>query len=113
MAFGELIKRARFEQNLTLEEVAQATDLSVSYVYKLENGAQLMPKLSTITKFSEFLGISERSLLGCEGDHIEALKFTILARGMAGESVRMTPKVIKLLETLTRMTAEDEMDLEM
>jgi len=113
MAFGQFIKQARLEQNLTLEEVAQAVGLDASNVSRLENNAYLLPKLSTITKFSEFLGISERSLLGCEGDHIEALKFTILARGMAGESVRMTPKVIKLLETLTRMTAEDEMDLDM
>lgn len=55
MEFGSLLKRKRIERNLTLEELANKTGVSVAYLSRLENGIRVNPSIKIIQKIDKAL----------------------------------------------------------
>ncbi|MDU7150095.1 MAG: helix-turn-helix transcriptional regulator [Clostridium sp.] len=55
MEFGSLLKRKRIERNLTLEELANKTGVSVAYLSRLENGIRVNPSMKIMQKIDKAL----------------------------------------------------------
>jgi transcriptional regulator with XRE-family HTH domain len=53
---GQRIKTVRTEKNITSEQLAERSGLSVTYISRLENGRQ-SPTLSALYKLAKGLGI--------------------------------------------------------
>lgn len=54
---GERIKRLRIEKNLTLKNISEKTDLSISFISQLEHG-KTSATLESFKKISDALGVS-------------------------------------------------------
>lgn len=51
---GELLKNIRQAKRITINEVAEATGLSVSYISRLEGGSRTNPTIDVLVNLSEF-----------------------------------------------------------
>lgn len=70
--FGERVRAHRKERGLTIEQLAEAADLSNNHVSEIER-AKSNPRLDTIGAIAEALGLSTRALVeGRRGD-VESL----------------------------------------
>lgn len=58
MNFGNLLREQRIKSNLTLEELANKTGISVSYLSRLENGIRVNPSIKIIQKIYKVLRVS-------------------------------------------------------
>jgi transcriptional regulator with XRE-family HTH domain len=63
--FGERVRELRLERDLTQEELAEATSLSVEYVSKIERGLA-SPSFSVIARLIEVLEVSPHELFQLE-----------------------------------------------
>ncbi|MFC1496295.1 helix-turn-helix domain-containing protein [Candidatus Margulisiibacteriota bacterium] len=61
-SLGNRIKLLRQQQGLTLEKLAFVSDLAKGNLSEIEKG-QIDPKLTTLSKISEGLGISLKELV--------------------------------------------------
>lgn len=86
MTIGEIIKRFRKENNMTIQEFADQSGLSKAYVSILENGKRfgsnkkVAPTMETYNKVSSAMGVSVNSLINAmngEEDEAEPLIVTI------------------------------------
>jgi DNA-binding XRE family transcriptional regulator len=57
MTFGQKLRRARERAKLTQEALAQAADMSVSSIVKMEAG-RMVPSWTTVQALSRALGLS-------------------------------------------------------
>jgi|GEM_PF-3252927 len=55
MELGNLLRKQRVERNLTLEELASKTGISVGYLSRLENGIRVNPSMKIIQKIDKAL----------------------------------------------------------
>lgn len=62
MNIGEKLKKARQEKNMKLRDVADATNLSISYISDIENGNST-PPVDTLTSLCRALDLSIYSVL--------------------------------------------------
>ena len=62
-SMGMVLKRLRKEKGLTLEELAERADVSISYLHHIEHGTRKAP-LSTLESLAQILGINLYELLG-------------------------------------------------
>ncbi len=60
---GEKIKNLRTEKGLSLEQLAQMTDSSKSYLWELENREQTNPSLDKLNKLANALGVTSEFLV--------------------------------------------------
>lgn len=60
--FGKRVKQKRIERNLTQEELAEKTDLSVGYIGMIERGKRL-PSLDTFVIIADELNVTADELL--------------------------------------------------
>ena len=60
---GEKIKHLRNEKGLSLEQLAQITDSSKSYLWELENRDQANPSLEKINKLAVALDVTAEFLV--------------------------------------------------
>jgi transcriptional regulator with XRE-family HTH domain len=60
---GEKIKNLRTEKGLSLEQLAQMTDSSKSYLWELENREQANPSLEKINKLAVALNVTAEFLV--------------------------------------------------
>lgn len=63
---GEKIRIERKRLKLTLEELAEKTDSSKSYIWELENRPVVRPSAEKITKIAEVFGVTVEFLLDDE-----------------------------------------------
>lgn len=61
--FGLKIKEARVAKGWTKEKLADKAETSVSQIYRIENG-RINPRLTTITRITNVLGIELRLVQG-------------------------------------------------
>jgi transcriptional regulator with XRE-family HTH domain len=61
--FGEFIKHIRESKNLTLVEVAESAGINHSHLSRIENGERKPPKIATMRKLADAIGISLPTLL--------------------------------------------------
>ena len=64
MDFGTLVKTKRKEKKITLTDLAKQTDISVSYLSRLENGERT-PIITIALKLAKILKISFKELSQC------------------------------------------------
>lgn len=60
--FGKRVKQKRIESNLTQEELAEKTDLSVGYIGMIERGKRV-PSLDTFVIIADELNVTADELL--------------------------------------------------
>lgn len=63
---GEKIRSERKRLKLTLEQLAEKTDTSKSYIWELENRPVVRPSAEKISKIAEILGVTVEFLLDDE-----------------------------------------------
>ncbi len=61
--FGERLKTIRNEHNMTLEQLAFASDIEISQVHRIEKGS-INPTLSTLSALAKGLEMSIAELIG-------------------------------------------------
>ena len=59
--FGQLIKKARKQSNLTIESLADKVDVSERYLYRIENEGKT-PSFDVLYKLIRYLNISSDSI---------------------------------------------------
>jgi len=70
MTFGETIKSERIRRGLTIQALANKMGVGNSYVRQYETEAR-QPKIETIVRFGEGLGMSKRELKKLVNSQIE------------------------------------------
>lgn len=71
-ALGEKIYKLRKEKRLTLEQLAELTDSSKSYIWELENKAPPRPSADKLSKIAAQLGVTMDYLIDQEQKITEA-----------------------------------------
>jgi DNA-binding XRE family transcriptional regulator len=61
--FGDRLKTIRNERNMTLEQLAFASDIEISQVHRVEKGS-INPTLSTLSALSKGLDMTIAELIG-------------------------------------------------
>ena len=64
--FGERIKQLRTERGLTLDQLAQATESSKSYIWELENKNPPRPSAEKLSIIAATLGVTVDFLMGAD-----------------------------------------------
>jgi transcriptional regulator with XRE-family HTH domain len=67
MSFGREVRRRRVALGLTLEQLAEKSGLTASYIGTVETGRR-DPSLSTVLSLSQGLGVAVSELLGGSAD---------------------------------------------
>jgi len=65
--FGEVIKKIRVDQKLTLKAAAELTGIAEAYLWQLENGKRETPRPETIKKLADGYGVAAQQLLVSAG----------------------------------------------
>ena len=65
-SFGRAIALLREKRRETLDQVAQATCMTKSYVWELENKPIIRPSATTVYKLAKHFGVTVEYLLGFE-----------------------------------------------
>jgi transcriptional regulator with XRE-family HTH domain len=71
-SFGEKIRNLRREKKLTLEQLADLSGSSKSYIWELENKNPPRPSADKLSKIAEALNTTVDYLLDCEGTQEKA-----------------------------------------
>lgn len=71
-ALGEKIQKLRKEQGLTLDQLAERTESSKSYIWELENKNPPRPSAEKLSKIASELGVTIEYLLGHDKQITEA-----------------------------------------
>src|SRR3954471_13365040 len=66
MKFGDRIKELRTEKELTLEQLAEKTNSSKSYIWELENKNPPRPSAEKLAAIATALGVTVDYLLGTD-----------------------------------------------
>ena len=60
---GDNIRNARSEQGISAEELSRRSGINMRTIYQIENSEQENPRLTTIQKIADGLGVSLTDLL--------------------------------------------------
>ena len=72
MKFGDRIKALRTEQGLTLDQLAQMTQSSKSYIWELENKNPPRPSAEKLSSIATALGVTVDYLMGADEQTLDA-----------------------------------------
>ena len=72
MSFGKKIKDLRMSAGMTLDQLAQATGSSKSYIWELENKNPPRPSAEKLSAIATALGVTVDYLLGTDDQTLEA-----------------------------------------
>lgn len=67
MEFGDFLRQQRKQKQLTTSQLAEMTGLSQSYISNLENGNRKTPKIESIMKLADGLGVDYSKLICLAG----------------------------------------------
>lgn len=104
MEFGEKIRNARTAKNMSQNDLAQATGISLRTIQNYELGARLPKKRDTYTKLAAALDISEEVLLD------DNAAFVIRANEQYGS--RGARQALDMVSDIAAMWAGGEMEEE-
>lgn len=65
-SLGQKVKNLRREKGLTLDQLAQATGSSKSYMWEIENKPVARPSAEKLTRIAEVLGVTAEFLIDQE-----------------------------------------------
>lgn len=63
LAFSEWLRNTRKEKKMTLQEVAEASDTSISYIQRLEKGRRRVPSLPIIQNIADALNVPHQEVM--------------------------------------------------
>ncbi len=100
--FGERIKELRVARGLTLEQLAQATDSSKSYIWELENKNPPRPSAEKLSAIASALEVTVDYLMGRDDQTLaeaEDKAFYRAYSNMPAETRRKLREMAKILGT--------------
>jgi len=100
--FGERIKALRTARGLTLEQLAQATGSSKSYIWELENKNPPRPSAEKLSAIASVLGVTVDYLLGADDHTLSGAEDTAFFRAynkMPEDTRRQLREMAKILGT--------------
>jgi transcriptional regulator with XRE-family HTH domain len=98
--FGERIKERRMAKKMTLEQLAQATESSKSYIWELENKNPPRPSAEKLAAIAEALGVTVDYLFGRDEQTLEEAEDKAFYRAYSGlppETRRHIREMAKIL----------------
>jgi len=105
--FGSLIRYIRQEKGYSLEDLEEMTNISKSYIYRLERGERKAPSLKIIERLAEALDIDVNELLkalNVNSTEVTSLENLILIHKFTIQNKIATKKVKrKLIELLNKI----------
>lgn len=118
LAFSEWLRNTRKEKKMTLQEVADKSDTSVSYIQRLEKGKRKLPSLPIVQSIADALGAPRHEVLtivsGESDDSKPTPIFDVVRQGnylLKGQEVESEQR--KLLEELLRAALNENEKSEM
>jgi transcriptional regulator with XRE-family HTH domain len=102
MKFGHRIKALRTEKGLTLEQLAQETGSSKSYIWELENKNPPRPSAEKLSSIAAALGVTVDYLLGADEQTLDKAEDTAFFRQysrMPEETRRQIREMARILDT--------------
>lgn len=102
VTFGERIKELRMARGLTLDQLAQATRSSKSYVWELENKNPPRPSAEKLSAIAAELGVTVDYLLGADDQTLDAAEDKAFFRtysSMPVETRQQLREMAKILGT--------------
>jgi transcriptional regulator with XRE-family HTH domain len=102
MKFGDRIKALRTENGMTLEQLAQETGSSKSYIWELENKNPPRPSAEKLSAIAAALGVTVDYLIGADDQTLEAAEDTAFFRQysrLPKETRRQIREMARILDT--------------
>lgn len=96
--FGDQLKRARTQKNLSQQELADLMDFSQATISQFERGDRL-PTPSNIDTLAEHLGVSRKELAGDDQGNFEK---TLLMRNIDHLSPENIRKINDIIESFKK-----------
>lgn len=87
-AFAERMKMLRDMRDMTLQQVADAADLTKSHVWELEQGRAVNPTVAAVWGLSRALSVSPATLLGLQTDAPPIHPLALKLAGMVDRELR-------------------------
>lgn len=81
--FGEVLRKARLEQGLSLRQLADRSDLDYSRLAKIESGTRPAPDLTAIRALSDALGLDLSNLIVAAGTSREVVEDLVWSERLA------------------------------
>ena len=100
--FGDRIKERRLALDLTLDELAQATSSSKSYIWELENKNPPRPSAEKLSAIAKALEVTVDWLLGSDEQTLEAAEDKAFYRaysGLPADTRRQLREMARILGT--------------
>jgi transcriptional regulator with XRE-family HTH domain len=108
--FGEILKRERANQSLSLRQLSEISDIEASYINRLEKGNRDNPGFSTVCSLAKALNLNGDEILQSFGfeqlgsnqaSPISEVQSLIQSYVTANDNVNgYLPKIISLIEEL-------------
>jgi transcriptional regulator with XRE-family HTH domain len=105
MKFGVRIKDLRTRKGLTLDQLAQETGSSKSYIWELENKTPPRPTAEKLSAIASALGVTVDYLIGSDKQTLSQAEDTAFFRqysGLPEETRRQIREMASILDTKSR-----------
>lgn len=105
MKFGERIKELRTKKGLTLDQLAQETGSSKSYIWELENKNPPRPSAEKLSAIASVLGVTVDYLFGADAQTLGEAEDTAFFRQYSGlpvETRQQIREMARILDTKNR-----------
>ena len=105
MKFGVRIKDLRTRKGLTLDQLAQETGSSKSYIWELENKNPPRPSAEKLSAIASALGVTVDYLIGSDKQTLSQAEDTAFFRqyrGLPEETRRQIREMASILDTKSR-----------
>lgn len=99
---GERLKKARIENNLTQEKLAEKLDVSIAFLSRIERGSSHI-SLKRLSQICDILGVTEGSILNGSSNNSN----TYLASEFDDILKNTTPEKQKLIYKIAKIINED------
>lgn len=93
--YGQKIQKARKEQRMTREELADRVGISTTFCANLEYGNKMM-SVETLDKLSEVLGVSTDYLMCKTSDNPRVQNIVLMLRDQPEEVITFAEKIVRL-----------------
>ena len=96
---GERLKKARTENNLTQEKLAEKLNVSIAFLSRIERGSSHI-SLKRLSQICDILGISEGSILNCSSNNSNTYlssEFDDILKSTTPEKQKLIYKIAKVI----------------
>ncbi len=96
---GERLKRARIDNGLTQEKLAEKLDVSIAFLSRIERGSSHI-SLKRLSQICDILGITEGSILNGSSNNSNSylsLEFDNLLKNTTPEKQKLIYKIAKVI----------------